>query len=101
MPSVARNASGILMRRFAESSSVRSSHCVPEVKAGFSASEMTYLASDVILSLRMGLRLYAIAEDPTCFDSNGSSTSFRCERSLISPENFIALCAIPESTESV
>ena len=30
-----------------------------------------------ILSERIGLRLYAIAEDPICVDSNGSSSSYR------------------------
>ena len=39
--SAARNASGRAMRRLAESSSVRSIHCVAAVHAGFSASVMT------------------------------------------------------------
>ena len=40
MPSQARNASGSEMRRFAESSSVRSSHCVDAVMGAFIASAM-------------------------------------------------------------
>ena len=41
-------------------------------------------------SERIGLRLYAIAEEPIWFFSNGSSTSLACCRSLISLLN---LCA--------
>ena len=41
IPSTARNASGVEMRRLAESSSVRSNHCVLAVMAGFCASTIT------------------------------------------------------------
>ena len=41
MPSVARNASGMLMRRLAESSSVRSNHWALAVTAAFCRSQMT------------------------------------------------------------
>ena len=49
-------------------------------------------------SLRMGFRLYAIAEEPICFEAKGSSTSLRCDSSRMSLENFEALCAMPDST---
>ena len=42
-----------------------------------------------------------MAEEPTCFDSNGSSSSFICAIRRTSFVNFIALCAMPESTDSV
>ena len=51
-------------------------------------------------SLRIGLRLYAMAEEPICLDSNGSSTSFKCESRRMSLENLCALCAMLDSTES-
>ena len=75
MPSIARNPSGTLRRLFAESSNVLSNHCVADVIAGFSASIITYLDSDAIRSLLIGFLLYAIAEDPICVFSNGSSIS--------------------------
>lgn len=62
--STARNASATEMRLFAESSSVRSNHCVAEVNAGLSESQMTYLASAQIRSERMGFLLYGIADEP-------------------------------------
>jgi hypothetical protein len=55
--SVARYASGTAMRLFAESSSVRSNHCVAAVKAGSSTSAITCRASALIRSERIGLRL--------------------------------------------
>ena len=100
MPSIAKNASGIEIRRLAESSSVRSNHCVAAVIAGFSVSTITYRASDAMRSERIGLRLYAIADDPICLDSNGSSNSLRWLSSRISPANLDALCAMPDSTDS-
>ena len=63
-PSVAKNPSAIESLLLAESSSVRSNHWVAEVIAGLRASIITYLEREAILSLLMGLRLYAIAEDP-------------------------------------
>ena len=52
------------MRLFAESSSVRSNHCVDAVIAGLIESETTYLASAQMRSLLIGLRLYGIADEP-------------------------------------
>src|SRR5690606_21230823 len=68
--SVARYASGIAIRRFAESSSVRSSHCVAAVNAGSIVRTMTCRASAFIRSVRIGFRLYAIADEPICSVSN-------------------------------
>ena len=53
---------------------------------------------DAIRSLLIGFLLYAIAEDPICVFSNGSSTSFRCWRRRMSLENLCALAAIPART---
>ena len=50
--------------RFAESSSVRSIHCTDAVMGALSASTIRYLDSEHMRSLRMGLRLYAIADEP-------------------------------------
>ena len=55
--SIARNASEVDIRLFAESSRVRSNHCVPAVKAGLRESVITYLAKAEIRSHLMGLRL--------------------------------------------
>ena len=55
--SAQRNASGTAMRLLAESSSVRSNHCVAAVKAGSIVSAMTWRESAVIRSARIGLRL--------------------------------------------
>ena len=88
----------MLRRRFAESSRVRSSHWLDAVNAAFCRSFITKRESEAIRSERMGLRLYAIAEEPICFASNGSSTSLRCDSRRMSLENFDALCAMPEST---
>ena len=52
-------------------------------------------------SLRIGLRLYAIAEEPIWFFSNGSSTSLRCCSRRMSFENFAALCAMQLNTFSI
>eukprot|EP01139_Manchomonas_bermudensis_P010712 Amastigsp_a340965_83.p2 type:complete len:238 gc:universal Amastigsp_a340965_83:312-1025(+) len=98
--SVARNASGRTTRRFAESSSERSSHWLAAVCAALSASEMTSRESEVIRSHRMGLRLYAIADDPTCLRSKGSSISFLDARSRMSTAILVSDCASPERRES-
>ena len=98
MASVARNASATEMRLLAESSSVRSSHWVDAVSAGFVASAMTYRAREQMRSLRMGFRLYAMAEDPIWVFSNGSSSSFMCCSSRRSLANLEADCAMPDST---
>ena len=86
------------MRLLALSSSVLSNHCADAVIAGLRLSQSTYLASEAMRSLLIGLRLYAIADDPICPDSKGSSTSLRCDKSLMSFENLVALCAMPHST---
>jgi len=59
---------------------------------------MTYLESDAIRSLLIGFLLYAIADEPIWFFSNGSSISLRCCKSLISFENLCALAATPART---
>jgi len=62
--STPRKASATEILLFAESSRVLSNHCVPAVNAGLRTSQITYLASDVILSSLIGFLLYAIAEEP-------------------------------------
>ena len=62
--SIQRNASGIDILLFAESSRVLSNHWVDAVTAGLIASAITYLEREPILSLLIGLRLYAIADEP-------------------------------------
>ena len=59
---------------------------------------ITYLDNEAILSLLIGFLLYAIADEPIWFFSNGSSTSFKCCKSRISFENLCALAAIPART---
>ena len=76
--SAQRKPSGREIRRFAESSRVRSSHCTEAVMGAFIASVMRYRAREQIRSLRMGLRLYAIADEPIWEDSNGSSICRSC-----------------------
>ena len=61
----------------------------------FGSSETTKRASDAIRSQRIGLRLYAIADDPICSVSNGSSISPTDCSMRMSPLNFIALAAMP------
>jgi hypothetical protein len=97
--STLRYASGTAIRLFAESSSVRSNHCVAAVNAGSITSVMACRASAVIRSVRIGLRLYGIADEPIWCSSHGSSTSLRCERSRMSCANFDADCAMPASVE--
>ena len=75
MASAARNASGSTRRRLALSSSVRSSHWLAAVWAVFCCREMRKRPSALIRSARIGLRLYAMALEPICSDSNGSSSS--------------------------
>ena len=55
--SAQRKPSGMEMRRFAESSSVRSSHWVEAVMGALAASAIRYRAREQSRSLRMGLRL--------------------------------------------
>ena len=99
--STPRNASATEILLFAESSRVLSNHCVPAVNAGLRLSIITYLARDVILSHLIGFLLYAIADEPICFDSRGSSISLKLWSILISFENLLADCAIPLKTESI
>ena len=89
--SVARKLSGITRRRFALSSSVRSKNCTPCVRFAFGSSETTNRASDAMRSQRIGLRLYAIADEPICSVSNGSSISPTDCSTRMSPPNFVAL----------
>ena len=51
-------------------------------------------------SLRIGLRLYAMALEPIWLFSKGSSTSLRCWSRRMSLENLCALCAMELSTLS-
>ncbi len=87
-------------RRFALSSSVRSKNCTPCVRFAFGSSVTTKRASDAMRSLRIGFRLYAIADDPICSVSNGSSISPTLCSTRMSPLNFIALDATPATTPS-
>src|SRR3989442_7358314 len=95
--SLARNASGSTRRRFALSSSVRSSHWAAAVCQAFPSSSITKRARLVIRSARMGFRLYAMAEEPTCSLSNGSSISPSCASSPTSGANFADGASVPES----
>ena len=56
---------------------MRSNHCVAAVFAAIAGSPIRNRASEHIRSARIGFRLYAIADDPTCSASNGSSISWR------------------------
>ena len=100
MASAPRNASGSVSRRLALSSSVRSSHWLAAVCAPLAWSEMTNRARPVIRSARIGFRLYAMALEPICSDSNGSSSSPSCCRSRRSPAILDADCAMPLSASS-
>ena len=73
-----RKPSGMEIRRLALSSSVRSIHWAEAVIGAFIASAIRYRAREQIRSLRIGLRLYAMAEDPIWFFSKGSSTWRSC-----------------------
>ena len=98
--STAKNASGTHILLFAESSKVLSNHCVEAVIAGSCDNTITCLDSEFILSLLIGFLLYAIADDPICPFSNGSSNSFSCCNNLMSFANLEALCAIADNTFS-
>ena len=79
---------------------MRSNHCVACVQFPLSEMERSQRARAFIRSHFIGLRLYGIADEPTCFLPNGSSTSFRCWSSRTSFANFEADAARPESAES-
>ena len=79
------------------SSSVRSSHCSAAVCQAFPSSSITNRARPVIRSARIGLRLYAMALEPTCSGSNGSSISPSCCSSRKSVASLAAEAAIPDS----
>ena len=64
MPSTAKKPSGMERRLLAESSRVRSNHWVEATSMGFIISLITKSAREAMRSLRMGLRLYAMAEEP-------------------------------------
>ena len=70
-----------------ESSRVLSNHCTLAVITAFWWSVIRCRDKLHILSERIGFRLYAIAEDPICVDSKGSSSSYgrRCV-SIQNPE---------------
>ncbi len=95
--SIPRNPSATDILLFAESSRVLSNHCVAAVNEGFKTSIITYLESEVILSHLIGFLLYAIADEPICVFSNGSSISLNDWSILISFENLLADCARPLS----
>ena len=95
MASVPRNPSGRVNRRLALSSRLRSSHWLAAVLAVLAWSEITNRASPLIRSARIGFRLYAMALDPICSCSNGSSSSPSCCSSRRSPASFAADWAIP------
>ena len=71
---------GVTRRRLALSSSVRSIHCVACVWAALAGRFIANRARLQIRSARIGLRLYAIAEEPIWSFSNGSSISLRWAR---------------------
>src|SRR5579863_6853743 len=73
--------------RFEESSRERSNHCTDSVYRGFSLKESKNLAKPHSLSLCIGLRLWGIAEEPTCFSAKGSSISLRWARRRMSVAN--------------
>ena len=98
--SVARNDSGSVSRRFALSSSVRSKNWTPCVWFALGSSEPTNLASDAMRSERIGFRLYAMAEEPICSRSNGSSISPNAWSMRMSALNLAALAAMPLTTPS-
>src|SRR5213082_1646273 len=100
MASLARNASGSTRRRLALSSSVRSSHCSDAVCQALPSSSITKRASPVIRSARIGLRLYAMADEPTWSLSNGSSISPSCCSRRRSVASLAADCARPDNTAS-
>ena len=62
-------------RRFAESSSVRSSRLSAAFCHMTPAFALTRRASEQMRSLMIGLRLKGIADEPTCLSPNGSPSS--------------------------
>ena len=95
MVSAVRNASGITIRRIALcqlehkgqtylSSRVRSIHWTALVPKVCETHPIKYRDSEQIRSQRMGFRLYAMAEDPICPGSRGSSISLRLARRRMS-----------------
>lgn len=66
------------------SSSVRSIHWVAAVLSVLAGRDMRNLAMEQQRSERIGLRLYAMADDPICVFSNGSSSSFMLASSRMS-----------------
>ena len=95
---MARNISASARRRFAESSSVRSSHWLAAVCAVFPRVSITKRPRAQIRSLRIGLRFHGMAEEPICFEPNGSSTSRRLASRRRSVANLCVDCAIEDST---
>jgi hypothetical protein len=95
-PSIARNGSGTpaLVRRIVQRA------LKPLLRRGLqrlSARLMTNRAKPVARSQRIGLRLYAIALEPTCSASNGSSTCFIPASKRMSLQNLCTLAATPAS----
>ena len=86
---------------FDESSSVRSNHCSAAVISGLLLSDITNRASPVARSHRIGFRLYAMADDPTCSASNGSSTCFIPASSRTSLQNLWTLAATPARSAAI
>src|SRR5207237_1022403 len=73
-------------------------HCVAAVCEALTTSVLTNRARPHMRSARIGLRLYAIADEPTCSVSNGSSNSWRCESRRRSVPNLCADWPMPDST---
>src|SRR5690606_41079441 len=91
MASMAKNACGMVSLLLAESSKVLSNHCVEATIAELDDKDITNFANAPILSERIGLSLYAIAEEPIWFFSKGSSISRSEEHTseLQSRENLV------------
>ena len=87
-------------RRQALSSSVRSNHCVAAVSAAIAGRPIRNRASAHMRSARIGFRLYAIADDPTCSASNGSSISCRWASRRRSVPHLWAVCPSPARASS-
>jgi len=75
---------------------VRSIHCTAPVPRVCETHPIKYRLKLQIRSQRIGLRLYAIALDPICPFSIGSSISLRFARSRMS---VAILCAVLPSEE--
>lgn len=74
----------ILAGKTHESSRVRSNHWTLAVIMAFCWMTIRWRASEQTRSDRIGLRLYAMAEEPIWSFSNGSSTSLRLARRRMS-----------------